>query len=137
MKFSARRKKAPPSIIIISLIDVLIVVLIFLIVTTTVKTQPSVKLTLPESRQALPGASEKSLIVTIPKEGPLYFGAQPVTLDKLQQRLIESVQKNPEATLSIRADTDAAVGQMFKVMDIAKAAKVKSVNAFTKEGVKP
>src|SRR5688572_30273424 len=115
MKFSARKKKSPPSIIIISLIDVLIVVLIFLMVTMTVKTQPAVKLTLPESKQAQSGASEKSLIVTIPKEGPLYLGAQPVTLDKLQQRLAESVEKNPDVSLAIRADTEAFVGKMFQV----------------------
>lgn len=137
MNFFPRKRRSPPSIIIVSLIDVLIVVLIFLMITTTVKTQPAVKLALPESKQAVAGSTDKSIIVTLPKEGPIYLGPQPVTIDRLQQRLAEAVKLNPQITLSIRADTDAPVGQMFKIMDLAKAAGIKSVSAFTKEGVKP
>ncbi|MEO6181695.1 MAG: biopolymer transporter ExbD, partial [Verrucomicrobiota bacterium] len=75
-----------------------------------------------------------ALIITIPSKGPLSLGTQPVTLDKLQERLMEAVQKNPETSLSIRADTDAPFGQIIKVMDAAKAANIKVVSAFTKSG---
>ena len=133
MQFTIRKRRHPPAIIIISLIDVLIVVLIFLMVTTTFKQQPAVKLALPESTQSKPGASDAvNLVVTIPKSGPLLLGLQPVTTDKLQERLIEAVRQNPATTLSIRADTDAPFGQIIKVMDAARAAQIKTVNAFTK-----
>ncbi|MEO6183544.1 MAG: biopolymer transporter ExbD, partial [Verrucomicrobiota bacterium] len=100
MQFTVRKRRQPPAVIIISLIDVLIVVLIFLMVTTTFKQQPAVKLVLPDSKQARTGASENALIITIPSKGPLSLGTQPVTLDKLQERLMEAVQKNPETSLS-------------------------------------
>lgn len=135
MQFSVRKRRQAPAVIIISLIDVLIVVLIFLMVTTTFKQQPAVKLVLPESKQAKTGASENAaLVVTIQKKGPLLFGASPVTLEELQKRLIDGVRKNPETSLSIRADTDAPFGQIIKVMDAAKAANIKAVSAFTKNG---
>ncbi len=136
MQFTVRKHHRPPSVIIISLIDVLIVVLIFLMVTTTFKQQSAVKLVLPESKQGKTGGSENALIVTIPTKGPLSLGTDPVTLDKLQERLIAAVRKNPGTTLSIRADTEAPFGQIIKVMDAAKAANIKVVNAFTKAGGK-
>jgi biopolymer transport protein ExbD len=132
MQFIVRKRRTAPTVIIISLIDVLIVVLIFLMVTTTFKQQPAVKLALPESRQQKAGTTENAVIVTIPKQGPLYLGNDPVTLDSLQQKLSEKVRENPQTTLSIRADTDAPWGQVINVMNAAKAANIKIANAFTK-----
>jgi biopolymer transport protein ExbD len=134
MQFTVRKRRSPPAVIIISLIDVLIVVLIFLMVTSTFKKQPAVKLVLPESKQAKSGATENALIITVEKSGMLLFGAdpQPVTVDRLQEKLLEAVRKNPESNLSINADKDAPFGQIIKVMDVAKAANIKAVSAFTK-----
>jgi len=55
-----------------------------------------------------------------------------VTPEKLQDRLLEAVRKNPAVTLSIQADTNAPWGRIFIVMDAAKAAEIKSVSAATK-----
>ena len=137
MQFTVRKRRQAPAVIIISLIDVLIVVLIFLMVTSTFKQQPAVKLVLPESKQSKAGASETALVVTIPNKGPLSLGMVAVTIEELQKRLVEAVQKNPETSLSIRADTDAPFGQIIKVMDAAKAATIQAVNAFTKSGAQP
>jgi biopolymer transport protein ExbD len=137
MQFTSHKHRQAPSVIIVSLIDVLLVVLIFLMVTTTAKQQPAVKLALPESSQQKAGASENSLIVTIAKQGPLYLKTDPVTFDILQKRLIEAVHANPETTLSIRADTEAPVGQAIKVMDAAKAAGIKVAKIFVRAGQAP
>lgn len=136
MQFTTRKRRQAPAVIIISLIDVLIVVLIFLMVTSTFKQQPAVKLALPESRQSKVGANENALVVTIPTKGPISLQTTPVTMEELQKRLTEAVTKNPETSLSIRADTDAPFGQIIKVMDAAKAANIKVVSAFTQSGAK-
>jgi biopolymer transport protein ExbD len=132
MQFIQRRRRATPTVIIISLIDVLIVVLIFLMVTTAFKQQPSVRLALPESKQAKAGAAENALVVTISKQGPLFLKTEPVTLETLQQRLAQAVRDNPQVTLAIRADTDAPWGQVVKVMDAAKSANIHVASAFTR-----
>ena len=132
MQFTTRKRRQAPAVIIVSLIDVLIVVLIFLIVSTTFKNQPALKLALPQSSQTKEGASDNpALVVSIPKSGPLHLGTQPITFEKLQERLRESALSNPETTLSIRADTDAPFGMIVKIMDAAKAAKIQKVSAFT------
>jgi biopolymer transport protein ExbD len=139
MHFRVRKRRNPPAVIIVSLIDVLIVVLIFLMVATSFKQHPALKLALPESKQtAKPGASENNLIVTIARQQPyLYLDARPVTLDRLQDELKAGVAKNSQVALSIRADTDAPFGQIVKVMDAAKSAGIKVVNAFTKTAEQP
>lgn len=142
MRFFIRKRRAAPAIIVVALIDVLIVLLIFLMVTTTFKQQPALKLALPESSQAQKtGASEEApLVVSIDTEGNLRLGSEgeglPVTVEALRAELKSRVQQNPELRLALRADTKAPFGQIVKVMDASKEAKVKTVNAFTKEAAK-
>ncbi|HWQ92582.1 MAG TPA: biopolymer transporter ExbD [Clostridia bacterium] len=137
MRFYARKRRQPPAIIIVALIDILIVLLIFLMVTTAFKQQPALKLALPESSQAQQtGANEAApLVVTIDPQGGLRLGPEgkPVTADRLRDELTSAVSKNPELKLAINADKAAPFGQIVRVMDAAKAARIKSVNAFTKE----
>lgn len=135
MKFFTRRRRQAPAIIIVSLIDILMVLLIFLIATTTFKQHPALKLALPESRQGKAGASESSLVVTIASKEPyLYLGEKPVTADKLLSEMVAAAARNPEVQLALRADSDAPFGQIVKVMDAAKTAKIKNVSALTKSG---
>jgi biopolymer transport protein ExbD len=137
MQFITRKRRQAPAVIIISLIDILIVLLIFLMVTTTFKQQPALQLALPESKQAQKGAAEANLVVTIARQEPyLYLGPRPVTLEKLQQELAGSAAQNPNVVLSIRPDTDAPVGQLVRVLDAAKAARIK-VSLFTKKAGEP
>ncbi|HWF18559.1 MAG TPA: biopolymer transporter ExbD [Verrucomicrobiae bacterium] len=137
MRFFIRKRRQPPAVIIVALIDVLIVVLIFLMVTTTFKKpQPSLKLALPESSHSTKtGASEAPpLVVSIEENGVLHFGpdAKPYTPDDLKKELIAASTKNPQLKLTLRADTKAPFGRIVKVMDIAKEANIKMVDAFTK-----
>jgi biopolymer transport protein ExbD len=133
MRFAASKRRRVPSVIIVSLIDVLMVVLIFMMVSTTFKNEPTIKLTLPESKQARDGAAEsKPLVITVAKQQPfLFIDANPVTLEKLQTELATRAQTDPNLSVFIRADQDAPFGQIIKVMDAAKAANIKAVNAFT------
>jgi len=142
MRFYSHKRRQPPAIIIVALIDVLIVLLIFLMVTTTFKQQSAMKLALPESSQAeKTGASEDvPLIVTIEANGNLRLGggpeALPLTAENLRTELIARASKNPELRLAINADKTAPFGQVVKVMDVVKAAKIKVVSAYVKDAAK-
>ncbi len=141
MQFYVRKRRQAPAVIIVALINILIVLLIFLMVTTTFKQQPALKLALPESSQAKKnGANENPpLIVSIDPKGILYLGADPkaVTIERLKEELLAAIAKKPDLQLAISADTAAPFGMIVKVMDVAKAAGIKIVNAFTKERGKP
>jgi biopolymer transport protein ExbD len=138
MQFHARKRRQAPAVIIVALIDILIVLLIFLMVTTTFKQQPALKLALPESTQAKKtGANEAApLIISIDPKGNLRLGpdATPVTLDHFKERLLAEFVQKPDLKLAIQADKAAPIGQVIKVMDVAKEVGLKTgVNLFTKE----
>src|SRR6266540_6865398 len=139
MRFTVRKRRSPPAVIIVSLIDVLIVVLIFLMVATTFKQHPALKLALPDSKQALnQGATEDNITVTIANQEPhLYLGPRPVTYEKLQEELTAKAAQTPKITLSIYPDKRAPIEQLFKVMDAAKAAGIKSISAAAKTPDRP
>jgi biopolymer transport protein ExbD len=140
MRFFVRKRKQTPTVIIVALIDILIVLLIFLMVTTTFKQQPALRLALPESSQSQKsGANENApLIVSVDAQGNLRLGpeALPVTAERLKAELTSRAAGNPDLRMAISADKAAPFGQIVKVMDAAKEAKVKTVNAFTKEAGK-
>jgi biopolymer transport protein ExbD len=141
MRFYLRKRRQAPAVIIVALIDILIVLLIFLMVTTTFKQQPALKLALPESSQAQKtGANEAPpLVISIDPKGNLRFGAdaRPITVERFKEELLAAVARTPELKLAISADTAAPFGMIIKVMDAAKEAKIKMVNAFAKEAGKP
>jgi biopolymer transport protein ExbD len=136
MRFYVRKRRQPPAIIIVALIDILIVLVIFLMVTTTFKQQPAVRLALPESSHALKSGAQDQppLVVSIDTNGNFRLGpqAKPVTPDRLKEELVAAADKTPGLKLSISADKNAPFGQVIKVMDAAKDAKIKMVDAFTK-----
>jgi biopolymer transport protein ExbD len=141
MNFSAHKRRRAPSVIIVSLIDVLLVVLIFLMVTTAFKDTPAFRITLPETtRQApKPGVNDNPpLIITITTNAPqFYLGKLPVTLDRLRAEITQRAKENPRLVVAIRADDQAAYGNVVRVTEAAQAAQVKEVRTFLKPGIKP
>ncbi len=141
MRFLIRKRRQAPAVIIVALIDILIVLLIYLMVTTTFKQQPALRLALPESSQAQKtGANETApLLVTIDPQGNLRFGPEgkPVTIERLKEELVTATARTPDLRVALSADKAAPFGQVVKVMDAAKEAKIKMVNAFTKETGRP
>jgi biopolymer transport protein ExbD len=141
MRFYLRKRRQAPAVIIVALIDILIVLLIYLMVTTTFKQQPALRLALPESTQAKKtGANDTApLVVTIDPQGNMRFGPEgkPVTIERLREELVAAVAKTPDLRLALSADKAAPFGQIVKVMDAAKEANIKMVNAFTKESGRP
>lgn len=124
MRFIQRRHRSAPAVMIVSLIDIMMVLLIFLMITTSFKKLPALKLTLPESDQPVEGSTEANLVVTVTTNAPYYYlGEEPVSLEELEERLSAQIREAPDTQLSIRPDTEAAVGRLVTVMDAAKAAR--------------
>ncbi|MCW5557732.1 MAG: biopolymer transporter ExbD [Verrucomicrobiae bacterium] len=136
MNFYPRRRRTAPAIIIISLIDVLLVMLVFLLFTTTLRNTPAVRLELPESRAAVrPGASTEKppLIVSIRRESPRFFvGERAVTPEQLPGELQSARQKDPATRLVLRADKEAAWGDIVLLRDLAREAAISNLTLYTK-----
>ena len=140
MRFLHKKRSRTPAVIIVSLIDVLLVVLIFLMVTTTAKkTEPALKLNLPNSNEAKPGAAEnKPFVILVATNFPYFFiGDRATTIDKLQAELADAVKTNAGLAVSVRADKMAPFGEIVKLIDATKVAQVGSLNFVTEKQGKP
>jgi biopolymer transport protein ExbD len=143
MRFYVKKRRNPPAVIIVALIDILIVLVIFLMTTTTFSRQPSIRLALPESSTAQPaGVSEAPpLIVSVDAKGELRLGTdlKPLVPERLSAELTAAVSRNPNLRLAISADAAAPWGQVVKVWDAAKNAKIKDkvISIFVNEAPPP
>lgn len=135
MEFYQKRRRQPPAVIIVPLIDILLALLMFLMVTTTFKTQPLIRLTLPQSRQAKPqNLNTELVIINVTSNAPyFYLGTRGLTYEELQARLKALAQTNRDATVTIRADEAAPWGKVVAAMDAIKEAGFrKPIAAFTR-----
>jgi biopolymer transport protein ExbD len=73
------------------------------------------------------------LVVSIDPNGVLRLGADstPITIERLKAELLAAVGKTPELTLYVRADKDAPMEQMVKVLDAAQGANIKTMSLRT------
>ena len=137
MRFVGKKRSKTPSVIIVSLIDVLLVVLIFLMVTTTAKkAEPVLKLNLPESKESRPGESteDKPLVIYVSTNAPFfYLGEHPIAFDRLQSAMAEAVQKNPKVRVEVKTDKGTPFGEVVRLIDASKVAKVGSLNFVTQK----
>ena len=141
MNFSGHKRRRAPSVIIVSLIDVLLVVLIFLMVTTAFKETPAFKVVLPETTQKTetPGVRDSPpLIITITTNAPhFYLGKTAVTFERLKAELVIRAKENSRLVVAVRADDQAAYGNVVKVTDAAQEAQVREIRTYLKPGIKP
>src|SRR5262249_9523296 len=108
--------------------------------TTSFKQQAALRLALPESTQSqkVGGNEAPALVISIDVSGAMRVGpnATPMSDTRLTEELLASVQKNPDLKVAINADKGAPWGQVVKVIDASKEAKVKMINFYTKEAGK-
>ena len=85
------------------------------------------------------GAAETPpLIITITTNEPyFYFGKTGMSLDQIKQEMVKRARENPKLVIALRADDQAAYGNVVKVTEAAQAAQVKEIRAFLKPGMKP
>ena len=118
MKFEMSNK--PLSIFsFASLTDIVMLLLIFFLLTSQFVVQTGVKVKLPGAKnneQTVPSR----MIVTITEKSRIYVGAEEVAIDALSGKL-EAISKTaPEGNLIIRADKQASIEMVIKVIDAAK-----------------
>jgi len=126
VKFYTKQRRKP-TVPIITLIDILAILLIFFIVTTTFKKKESlVKVNLPQSSElASSGEADERISLAVNPEGKISLGPDPVTIESLPGALRALKQRDPEAKLELKADSNAPVGLMVQIWDAATKADVK------------
>jgi biopolymer transport protein ExbD len=101
------------------LVDVVLMLVIFFMLTTTFVVGTGIQVDLPQGR-AVEQPHKSDAVITLTKEGRLYYQDARVSLEKLRAALQQTYQQQPGMRLVIEADTQVQHGQVVEVMDMAK-----------------
>ncbi|MBM4054919.1 MAG: biopolymer transporter ExbD [Planctomycetes bacterium] len=126
------REKTPSKsfINLTPLVDMLFIILLFFLVTSTFIEQPNIQLELPTTKHTPTGKVEEQ-VLTISRDGKLFFQNEPVERKDLIPVLREAFSHETEKTLVLRADKNVSYGLVVDVMDAAKGAGLKKIVAPT------
>ena len=119
MNFRPSKKGRGLIINITSLIDVMFLLLNFFMVTSTFKNQPAINLVLPRSATASETVDTPAILF-LTAEGDIYLNDTLVDLESLAQRLEKMHTESGEDRMVLRADEDAAHGDVVKLIDTIK-----------------
>lgn len=106
----------------ISLTDIIFLLLIFFLLSSTFVLQPGIKVQLPVTTDRPDISSEKSVVVSITREGAVYLNDELVNRIELGARLRQRVMDVGNPIVVLRADKSILIENLVEIMDIAKSA---------------
>ncbi len=126
------RKRYHSHIDMAPLIDVVFNLLLFFMLTSQLIQEPAIKIKLPTSKTAqLSSERINTITITITKRGFIYLLDKQIDLEKLSKAVDLLVKDKEKEFLRIKADKDASVDILIKVIDEVKGVGVKNFNIIT------
>ncbi len=130
MRLPAAAKKKP-RIEIIPMIDTMFFLLVFFMIATLSMTiQQGMPISLPTAESSTESTTE-NVSLTLTQEGTLYYNKEVITLQELEQRLVNLRQTSTDPSLLINADEQVPHGRVIKVMDLIRLSGIKSMGIAT------
>ncbi len=111
------------------LIDVMTSLLAIFMITAPLLTT-GIPLTLPKGDGKAIESQEKTLDISIDKEGKIFISNQEVKINSLTNKITAIVKENPKIQMMISGDSQAHYGQVIEVMALLRTA------GFTQVGLK-
>ena len=115
-----------------SMMDLTFLLLITFIITFPLIEQ-GIPLNLPSGKTQVLETDDKPAVVSVDKEGRIFLGVEPVTLDTLEQRLRRMQAENPDLRITLRGDDDVHYGAIVAVARLATSIGIKKMSMATKE----
>lgn len=124
---NGRTQTALAEINVTPLVDVMLVLLVIFMVTAPIL-QTGIQVNLPKTREAQSSeATSESLILSIDKEGSIYFSGknerQAINVNDLPRLLEERLVNSKERRVYVRGDGDTPYRVIAYVLDQAKRAR--------------
>ncbi len=117
------------------LIDVMLVLLVIFMITAPLMAS-SLKLELPRSDAAQPGAAPAYVVLAMGADGALFLGDEPIARDALASRLKDAAREQPELEVQLRADRSVAYGRVAELIGVLQQAGLNRI-AFIAEPSAP
>ncbi|MDR1726423.1 MAG: ExbD/TolR family protein [Acidobacteriota bacterium] len=112
------------------LVDVMLVLLIIFMVTAPMM-HTGIDVELPETRNVKDVNPEERIILSISREGDIFYGAEAVNFADVPERLRRDA-KGPKDAIFLRADKDVKWDAIVSVIDAVRGAGFSEVKLVTK-----
>lgn len=101
------------------LLDLAFVLLIIFVITTPLFDKTSINVNLPKGGRTVQQVrSEDIQVVNVDKQGRYFVGRDVVSLEALEQLLVQAAQANPELVVRIRADEESMARHFYPVIEM-------------------
>ncbi len=112
------------------LVDVMLVLLIIFMVTAPML-QTGIDVELPETKNVKDVNPEERIIISISREGLIYYGSDAINFSNIPARLKRDA-KSPKDSIFLRADKDVKWNYIVSVIDAIRGAGFNEIRLVTK-----
>ncbi|MFZ0731824.1 MAG: biopolymer transporter ExbD [Candidatus Sulfotelmatobacter sp.] len=125
--------KVTSEINVTPMVDVMLVLLIiFMVVTPMLQKGISVDMAKVNNPEQMPDADkEDALLVSITRDGKIYFGSQQTTVDSLTEKVKDRLANKADKRVYVKADMRTRFGGVVQVVDAVRAAGVDDLGLLT------
>src|SRR5215475_5041042 len=122
--------KAYDDINVTPMLDLAYVLLVIFIIMTTASVQ-GIKVNLPKASDTPSLAKPKTKAITITNEGKIFLDTYPVTMDELEQRLVQQKAVDPETPYVIKGDGEVQYKIVVDVLALMSRHDVTQIGLVT------
>jgi biopolymer transport protein ExbD/biopolymer transport protein TolR len=117
------------------MVDVMLVLLIiFMVITPMLQKGVSVDMAKVNNPNPMPDADkEDALLISIMRDGKIYFGSDRVDADQLTQKVKDRLANKVDKRVFIKSDARARYGNVVDVVDNVRSAGVDDVGLLTEQ----
>ena len=125
--------KVSSEINVTPMVDVMLVLLIiFMVVTPMLQKGISVDMAKVNNPEQMPDADkEDALLVSVTRDGKVYFGSEQITIDNLTTKVKDRLANKMDKRVYVKADMRARFGSVVQVVDSVRAAGVDDLGLLT------
>ena len=127
--------KVNSNINVTPMVDVMLVLLIiFMVITPMLQKGVSVDMAKVNNPVPMPDADkEDALLVSVMRDGKIYFGTDVVTADSLTEKVKDRLANRVDKRVFIKSDARAKYGSVVDVVDNVRSAGVDDVGLLTEQ----
>jgi len=118
------------SINVVPFVDIMLVLLTIVLTTATFIVHRAIPVNLPTAESGKDLSAEKTLSITLRKDGRLFLEKREITRSKLREALSRI---SGSTTINVRVDREAKVEHLVGVMDILSQFDLRKVNLVVKK----
>jgi len=112
------------------MLDLAYVLLVVFIIMTTASVQ-GVKVNVPKTKMAASLAKPGLKAVTVSERGDMFLDAYPVTIEQLEERLIDLKRVNPSQAVVVKGDARAQYDKVMQVLEVMKRVDITEIGLVT------